>query len=463
MSVLTSVNGQWPAQVLGTLAALFLVGTAAIFLLFFPETSVALLLKEAMAMGWPGAVVFGGLLIYFQCVKRSDPRRPRWTFKTLIAFLAYALLFLAIANFKINFFENTRLLPVSLALVTVLTFVMALYFNRVAPLMRIGGFMFLVAAALSGYGNWLPQVEGGFAPTPDPKPERPMTTLKEFAAYGEKVIFGPKEGVGNGKGQCALCHGFFQDSLSERAPNLLGIPERAAKRLKDPRYKSGRPQDRNTDQKEACEGCGTATTALEYIAESHVCPSCYVVEGYGKNNDTLSPMPPIHKTPISLTIDELMAVEAWLFYREGRTDISPEDIRAAYEKFLPAPPINGPDVPSPPPLGGGLVVTGDESVEVIFTNAMCVACHTIPGIEGATGTIGPKLVEKSNAPLRLRDPDYRGDATSVKEYIMESIVDPSRHVAKGFPDDVMPKDFGKKLNAAALNKLVSYLAKVEEG
>ena len=50
-------------------------------------------------------------------------------------------------------------------MITIGAFIMSLYFSNISALMKIGGFMFFVAAALSGYGNWLPQVEGGFPAT----------------------------------------------------------------------------------------------------------------------------------------------------------------------------------------------------------------------------------------------------------------------------------------------------------
>ena len=53
---------------------------------------------------------------------------------------------------------------------------------------------------------------------------------------------------------------------------------------------------------------------------------------------------------------------------------------------------------------------GTEPVDQIFAKGQCVACHTIPGIAGAIGTIGPKLVEGTNAPLRIKDKEYKGKA-----------------------------------------------------
>ena len=46
---------------------------------------------------------------------------------------------------------------------------------------------------------------------------------------------------------------------------------------------------------------------------------------------------------------------------------------------------------------------------------------------------------------------------------MESILTPSMYVVKPYPDNIMPKDFGKKLNAAAINKIINYLSQLEEG
>ena len=120
--------------------------------------------------------------------------------------------------------------------------------------------MFFVAAGLSGYGNWLPQVEGGFPPKEE-KIEFESMTAQQLADEGEKIIFG---GIGQnkvqgaiGKGQCPLCHAFHKGMLGERAPNLDGLPERAGKeRLEDPKYSKGKPQAREFAQKESFPGRG---------------------------------------------------------------------------------------------------------------------------------------------------------------------------------------------------------------
>jgi mono/diheme cytochrome c family protein len=426
------------------------------------------LINEALSIGWMAFALLVGLLIYFQ-VSISDPAaKKRATFKTFIGIIGAFLLFVAIANYKNNFYGENRLLPVSLVTITATAFMMALYFTNVSALLKIGGFMFFVAAFLSGYGNWLPQVEGGFPPA-EVKLQFDSMTPQQLADEGEKIIFG---GIGQskvqgaiGKGQCPLCHGFNQGFLSERAPNLFGIPARSKERLDDPRYKKDKAQERDTVQKESFPGAGTAETGQEYISESHACPSCYVVEGFGLkgSNDRESQMPRIHKPPISLSLGELAAVDTWLYVREGMEPPSYDEIIKAYEKFIPEAdrPKQTEDKPAGP--ASALLADGTEPVDQIFAKGQCVVCHTIPGIPGAIGTQGPKLEEGTNAPKRIKDAAYKGTAHTTSEYIMESVVSPSTYVVTGFPDNLMPKVFGQKLSAGALKKIVDYLSQVKAG
>lgn len=424
------------------------------------------LIAEALSMGWMALAILAGLLVYFQ-VSISDPAaKKRAVFKTFIGIISCFLLFIAIANYKTNFYGESRLLPVSLVMITVTTFIMALYFTNLSALLKIGGMMFFVAAFLSGYGNWLPQVEGGFPPVEEKVTWETMST-QQLADKGEEIIFGGvgknKEQGAIGKGQCPLCHAFHAGMLGERAPNLLGLPTRK-ERLEDPKYSKGNPSKREYSVKEAFPGSGTAETVQEYIAESHACPSCYVVAGYGVKgtNDKESPMPSIHKPPISLSLAELAAVDTWMYAREGVEPPSFDEIVKSYEKFVPE--ADRPKQADDKPAGAtSLLADGSEPVDQIFAKAQCVSCHTIPGIPGAMGTIGPKLEEGTTAPQRIKDPAYKGTAKSAAEYIMESIVDPSAYVVKPFPDKTMPAIFGQKLSAGALKKIVDYLSQVKTG
>jgi hypothetical protein len=89
-------------------------------------------------------------------------------------------------------------------------------------------------------------------------------------------------------------------------------------------------------------------------------------------------------------------------------------------------------------------------------------CHAIPGIPGAAGQVGPKLVLGTTGTLRLADPAYRGGATTVREYVMESILAPGLYVVPGFPDRAMPRWYGQKLSASALDKMAAYLEGITE-
>jgi hypothetical protein len=297
-------------------------------------------------------------------------------------------------------------------------------------------------------------------------------TTRQLVDEGEKIIFG---GLGKakvqgavGRGQCTLCHATLEGMLGERAPNLFGATKRASERLKDPRYHLGKPQERDTVQKEAFPGAGTATTPLEYIAETLLCPSCYVPAGYGMigTDDKESPDINFIRPPVSLKIDDLVAVTTWLYVHDGQRPPSPAVIVKAFRKFMTPEDwkaVTTIEPPEPPPGYVRLLATGEEPVEEIFRKAQCVACHVIPGIPGAVGTHGPKLTMKTHAPARINDKIYRGKATTAREYITESILYPSVYVTNGYPDNLMPKVYGSKLNGLAIDKMVDYLAEVEDG
>ena len=108
------------------------------------------------------------------------------------------------------------------------------------------------------------------------------------------------------------------------------------------------------------------------------------------------------------------------------------------------------------------LVTGDEPIQELFVRSGCPVCHQIPGIAGANGQVGPPLRLWKTGAMRLADPQYHGQAQTVREYIVESIVSPGTYVVPGFPADTMPTWYGRKLSATALGKIVSYLESATE-
>lgn len=108
------------------------------------------------------------------------------------------------------------------------------------------------------------------------------------------------------------------------------------------------------------------------------------------------------------------------------------------------------------------LATGTEPLDKLFVQSGCAVCHTIPGIAPAQGLEGPRLVLGTNGPLRLADPQYQGTATTVREYIQESILNPGAYVVPGYSDRVMPRWYGKRLNALALDRIAKYLEDLKE-
>jgi hypothetical protein len=103
------------------------------------------------------------------------------------------------------------------------------------------------------------------------------------------------------------------------------------------------------------------------------------------------------------------------------------------------------------------LVTGDEPITEIFTKAGCAVCHTVPGISGADGRVGPPLLLGATGAARLADPSYRGHAQTVHDYVIESVIEPGVFVVPGYPAKTMPTWYGAKLSALALEKIALYL------
>jgi cytochrome c oxidase subunit II len=95
--------------------------------------------------------------------------------------------------------------------------------------------------------------------------------------------------------------------------------------------------------------------------------------------------------------------------------------------------------------GGGGQPAGAEGEE-IFAAQGCGSCHTLAAAN-ASGTVGPDLGKLSNTD---------------EAYVEESIVEPSADVVQGYPDGVMPGDFGDKLSPEELDTLVKYLLEAQE-
>lgn len=270
---------------------------------------------------------------------------------------------------------------------------------------KVVAFMVVTIGLFAAYSNLgIPQIE----PSP-PQVEEELDlgsmSMEQFVALGERTF--------SGKGTCTLCH----NDLG-RAPTLAEIGEKAQQHLEDPDYAGG------------------AENIEEYLMESLLKPSAYVVAGFGKagSNDTESPMPDVSGGSIALSVPELSAVVAFLQDNGGfeitveiPTDLGTGDEETAGDTGEPGEPREA--------------VT---DIQELLDTYACEACHTITE---EAGDIGPNLSTIGAS----RDSDY----------IRRSLLDPNADIPEGYEPDFMPDDLGQQLYASELEILVDFLSRLK--
>lgn len=263
--------------------------------------------------------------------------------------------------------------------------------------LEVLAFSVLTIGFFAGYSNFgVPRIEP--APPPEEtKLDLGAMTMKQFIALGSEIY--------NGKGTCTLCH-----NALGRAPLLDKAATVAAARLKDPRYK------------------GTAKNVEEYLSESLVKPSAFVVAGFGKagSHDSESPMPDISGGAIGLKEAEIKAVVAYL------QDLGGAEVTVAIPTDLGK--ESGKDAVAPAPRAPA------KDASALLAQFTCTACHKVGG-QG--GEIGPDLSKIG--------------ATRDKNYLRRAILDPNAEIAKGFAP-MMPPNYGEQMYAKEVEMLVDYLA-----
>lgn len=110
-----------------------------------------------------------------------------------------------------------------------------------------------------------------------------------------------------------------------------------------------------------------------------------------------------------------------------------EDVAAYVASVAGAPGIKAPKLPNDP--GAQVFVS---------TQPSCGGCHTLKAT-GSAGTTGPDL-------------DKVIPGMSAAE-VKESIVDPNKKIASGYPPNVMPDTFGQTIDPQDLDDLVNFLLK----
>ena len=213
---------------------------------------------------------------------------------------------------------------------------------------------------------------------------------------------------------CAQCH--LVDSETQLiGPGLLGIPERAAERV-------------------------DGQSAMEYIRNSILHPSDYVV---GTFPDNLMPQN-FGDIFTEEEVDHLVSYLMTLSTNEtGATSTTTEATEATDATEA-----------------DEAAATGDpEHGEQLFNEFQaqagysCAQCHLV---DSETQLIGPGLL---GIPSRAAE---RVEGLSAREYIRESILDPSAYVVETFPDQLMPQNFGDIFSEEDINDLIAYLMTLEQ-
>jgi mono/diheme cytochrome c family protein len=216
---------------------------------------------------------------------------------------------------------------------------------------------------------------------------------EEMVAAGEQLYAGG--------GGCTACHG-----LGTRAPDLLGVVGTL------------------------CGERKPEMSCKEYLHESMVNPSAYVVEGFQPI------MPDMSRT---LSDPQIWSLVAFLESQGGEVTVTGQD--------LGPPPADGPR-PGVGPGGentGAALPTapGESDPADLIATLGCTACHAYGD---AAGGLGPAV-----AAMAELEPDY----------IRRSILNPAADTAKGFEAfaGTMPPNFGAQLTGAQLESLVDFLAR----
>ena len=205
-----------------------------------------------------------------------------------------------------------------------------------------------------------------------------------------------------GDGQCHTCHSIGTSGSATRGPNQEGLAARAEERAKEAGLSSG----------------------LEYLVESIVDPSAFVVEGY----DNI--MPKVYDAPIMLGREQIQAVLTYLQTLGGEPNI---EAVAKYAEKIPE--ASGDAVaPWVPPID----VDIKEGELVFFDESRGVTCSKCHVLNGKGSKVGPDLTGIG--------------AVQTPQYLIESVLKPSEIIVKGFETIYLMTNDGMAYNGLLVSQ-----------
>lgn len=158
----------------------------------------------------------------------------------------------------------------------------------------------------------------------------------------------------------------------------------------------------------------------------------------------------------------VLAVTFWFYPRQLRPlSVQEEPAQALQPTPTPARQATATPAPTAPASPSGPAPAPADTVADVLSNNGCGGCHTISGVDGMVGNIGPELTNIGTvAGARIQSEDYAGTATTPEEYIRESILNPQAYIVPDY-QPVMPQTFGDTISQDQLDMLVDYLANLQ--
>lgn len=103
------------------------------------------------------------------------------------------------------------------------------------------------------------------------------------------------------------------------------------------------------------------------------------------------------------------------------------------------------------------VAPSDSVGQAVYLKYYCGLCHASQSA-GTSGIFGPPHDDmRAIASVRIKDENYRGEATTAAQYIRESILDPTVYVVPGFETSVHRMPAYTNLSAEEVEALVTFL------
>lgn len=237
---------------------------------------------------------------------------------------------------------------------------------------RLYLFVLIIGGIFAYIGNSIPQISTVQSADVETSSRSPEELIKAGKAIAE------------GKGGCLVCHSIEEDPKA-RGPKWEGLGARAATR------KPG-------------------MSAAEYFVESLYDPDAFIVEGFSGHQ-----MKPVHKSPIGLTDDEILALCCHLLSLGGKVDSETISAIEAAQKPWRSEKTTATSVSTQE----FKLPKGDPAAGMkVFEEAGCMACHEAPGFKGEEEEyIGPDLTNIADI--------------QNTQYLFESIVEPNAVIAGG--------------------------------